>query len=91
MSDRSDRSDRFTWGPGQAVVTQCALCLHRPPAPSRGCPAFPARIPDEIIANRADHREPWPGQPGDPATHFGPRPGVPRGALDSLYRHLDSL
>ena len=78
--------DRFAVAEGGASVTQCVLCGHRG---DRGCPAFPAGIPDAIILNRFDHRRPFPGQAGSAV--FAPRPGVEPPLLAATLRELDGV
>lgn len=45
-------------------IPQCATCTHLRVEPERTCSAFPDGIPDEIWWNRADHRQPYPGDHG---------------------------
>jgi len=96
-----DRSDYFAWG-ADVVVTQCAFCKHlgkQSAAPY--CTAFPGGIPANVLANEHDHRKPWidpeTGHAGDEGVPlagsilFEPRPDASQTALQTLYRHLDSL
>ncbi|HEX8339702.1 MAG TPA: hypothetical protein VF624_02215 [Tepidisphaeraceae bacterium] len=41
---------------------QCSVCRHL--NGRRRCSAFPAGIPDAIIASRHDHRQPYAGDQG---------------------------
>ena len=52
-------------------ISQCHTCRHfRSPFSDEKfggdpyCPAFPDVIPDEILQNRADHRQPYAGDHG---------------------------
>lgn len=94
-------SDKFTWGPGDVVLSQCAYCKHLADGPAAVCAAFPGAIPADILANETDHRKPWidpdTGEPGDMGIPlersiiFEPREGIHPAALAALYRHLDQL
>lgn len=59
----------------------CYNCKNRTPKQGVGaffCSAFPAGIPDAIINNVADHREPFEGDRGilyDPIDPSEPMPG----------------
>lgn len=95
----SERSDKFTWGPGDVALPQCGFCRHWADGSSGACAAFPGRIPDEIRLNAYDHRRPWidpeTGEPGDEGVAlersitFEPAEGVHPDALAALYRALD--
>jgi hypothetical protein len=53
------------WSPADGIaISQCLSCLHK--RAGYFCDAFPAAagIPDEILANRFDHRRPHPGDHG---------------------------
>lgn len=94
-----EADDKFTWGAGDVVVTQCTLCKHRGTLDPWQCAAFPAGIPDKIRTNNYDHRKPWidprTGEPGDEgipldgSITFEPADGVSEETLAALYRHLD--
>ena len=53
-------------------VSQCSVCAHfKSPLDEKDmdtaapfCDAFPTAIPEEILANQADHRKPFPGDHG---------------------------
>jgi len=53
---------RFVWEDSQPGISQCLRCKHK--RFDNKCAAFPDRIPDEILLNEFDHREPWPGDGG---------------------------
>jgi hypothetical protein len=94
-------SDKFAWGPGDVVLSQCAVCKHLGDGPVAYCAAFPGAIPVEILHNEVDHRKPWTapetGQPGDMgiplerSITFEPREGIHPAALAALYRDLDQI
>ncbi len=59
MSDPAE--DRFIWKKGDVYISQCAFCIHS----KRGkCAAFPNGIPDDMLWNRHDHHQPYPGDNG---------------------------
>lgn len=47
------------------IIPQCVDCIHlnRTTAPPT-CPAFPDGIPDKILRNEVDHRQPVKGDHG---------------------------
>lgn len=95
-----DRADKFVYGPGDLVVSQCFFCRHLSDRTPRACRAFPHEIPAEILSNQYDHRKPWidpeTGEPGDlgmvgtESVLFSPRDDAHPEALKALYRHLDA-
>ena len=56
-------SDKFTWSDGDLQVSQCAECRHKF-RDKAGCEAFPDGIPETILNNEVDHRQPIPGDNG---------------------------
>jgi len=48
---------------GELGLSQCVWCRHRW-ANGQRCAAFPNGIPEAIIRNRHDHREPYDGDSG---------------------------
>jgi hypothetical protein len=97
---RSGRHDYFAWT-APTLVTQCLLCRWATPGKVPTCKAFPALIPDEILVNDYDHRQPWidpdtdlPGDGGVPlqgSITFEPKADADPAMLAILYRHLDRL
>lgn len=83
-------ADRFADQWRDIVQTQCVYCRHRSAGPDQTCTAFPdpARIPDAILTNRADHRG---AIEGDHGIRFEPREGVPAADLGRLHRTLDAI
>lgn len=60
------------------AATLCLACVHRHGA---DCDAFPDGIPEEILFEGADHREPYPGDHG---IRFEVRPGRERDLTEYL-------
>jgi len=56
------------------ITPQCMACRHLRQGrdPGMTCTAFPQGIPDAIITNRHDHRQPFGGDGG---VQFEPVPG----------------
>ena len=89
-TDGPPRPDRFSDSIG-VTLTQCAYCFHRASVgTAQACKAFPNHIPDAILRNAFDHREPWPtaAAPEDQGVRFEPRPDIPAAALAALNRDL---
>lgn len=62
-------NDRFILMDTSGVeVSQCVRCRHF--RPDGLCEAFPEGVPDEILANEHDHRQPYDGDNG---VQFEPR------------------
>jgi hypothetical protein len=57
------RADRFVWGPGDLGYSKCIDCRHKHRT-GRACTAFPEGIPDAILRNEHDHRQPYIGDHG---------------------------
>lgn len=60
---------KFTWEKDTIITAQCAGCKHFKLGDALletkdSCPGFPAGIPEDIWANRHDHREVYPGDNG---------------------------
>ncbi len=53
---------RFVSRPGEVTLSQCVYCEHK--RKGAVCAAFPGGIPDAILLNEHDHREPYPGDGG---------------------------
>ena len=84
-----ERDDKFVYGPGDLVVSQCRLCRHQPGSqryPVEACPSFPGGIPADVLQNRVDHRLPYPD--GDEGTVFEPRSGTHPAVLRALAHHF---
>jgi hypothetical protein len=60
-----EKSDRFTWGPGELHLSQCVYCDHKHKTGAT-CDAYPppATIPDDILSNEVDHSNPHSGDHG---------------------------
>jgi hypothetical protein len=57
------RPARFGWRPGELEYSQCVDCRHKHTT-GPTCTAFPEGIPEVILQNGHDHREPYPGDHG---------------------------
>lgn len=55
-------SERLTWQTANLVISQCFHCKHWRDAGT--CDAFPESVPDRILTNKHDHRQPFPGDNG---------------------------
>jgi hypothetical protein len=60
MSAARVRPDRFTWKEGDITWSQCIDCRHKHRT-GPTCTAFPDGIPEAILTNAHDHRQPYPG------------------------------
>lgn len=72
--------------PEPPTPSQCLSCKWLGGGDLLVCKAFPSQIPDEIVANLFDHREPYHGDDG---VRFEPEDGTPKPYLDQLYEALD--
>ncbi len=63
---RGGRPDSsLVWsGTSGPTISQCVFCLHNRGTYPATCEAFPDQIPDAILDNSADHREPFPRDGG---------------------------
>jgi hypothetical protein len=90
MDPEIDRRDKWELKPGDVVLTQCVSCARAVDGSfGRVCPAFPGGIPDDIVENRFDHRQPHPDEVVP--KRFEPRADADPAVLDALYRTLDAL
>lgn len=83
---QGDHAERFNWSGG--VLSQCCYCLHRDTSGKiTQCPAYPDGVPQTILDNALDHRNPIARDNG---IRFEPKPGVAELDLQALYSVLDS-
>ena len=54
---------RFWGSPDEQHSPQCNKCKYHHSGEFT-CDVYPDRIPDEILLNKADHRNPYPGDHG---------------------------
>ena len=54
---------RFVWDAGDLTISQCSVCVHKH-AGTATCDAFKKKIPDAILVNQHDHRNPYEGDGG---------------------------
>ena len=70
------RARRMTWGKGEEPqISQCIRCRWWKAGLPPTCAAFPQAIPDVMLRNQHDHRQPYPGDKG---IRFEPKPAAPR-------------
>jgi hypothetical protein len=89
---------RFVWEPGDLIFAQCNNCkhFHRRIEGRSTCDAYPdpaTEIPDEILSNYLDHREPQPGDRGirwEPEEPDDKHPGVQEAPADLNRRWQQS-
>lgn len=62
MKTKSRKGKQFSVRLADLKFAQCLKCKHL--EPDSKCAAFPKRIPQEILENRHDHRQPFPGDRG---------------------------
>lgn len=77
------------FSPDAVTLDQCAYCQHQRGRSAIVCRAFPGGVPDVILGNQFDHRQPHPDE--NEPVHFEPREDADPGALARLYAVLDSL
>jgi hypothetical protein len=83
MIDRT----RFQWDLSQDVeISQCVYCRYWTPGGT--CTAFPEGIPQAILANEVDHREPVLGDHG---VRFTPRTPDDVVQVDRLFADHELL
>ncbi len=81
-------ADKFTLSAMGTVMTQCVYCVHQREGFMPTCDAFPDAVPQAILSNELDHRDPIEGDRG---IRFEPRPDVREAILKQLYAVLDKL
>ena len=77
---------RFVWTLSSGFnISQCANCRNKLPN-GAFCAAFPQKIPDQILLNHADHRNPFPGDNG---IRFIPRVPMTPEAESCLFGRME--
>lgn len=69
----------------------CSFCTHLiawPGGQRPTCAAYPQGIPDSILTNRVDHRQP---QPGDHGLQYVPTPGTAGDVYPDMLFHTNKL
>jgi hypothetical protein len=56
------QTEKFIWQDGDITISQCLMCRHW--IKDGACAAFPFGVPDAILTNEHDHREPYDGDNG---------------------------
>ena len=81
MADNeSENAKRFALAGTGTTISQCVFCKHCA-VNKVACSAFPQGIPNSIIQNLHDHREPFPG---DGAMRFEKRPDIAQKLISQL-------
>jgi hypothetical protein len=87
----NDEGEGRRWGQVVSTPSQCAVCAHFSRGgdfPTSACRPYMGGIPDDILMNRADHREPYDGDDG---IRFAPAADVLADVLARVYSTLDAL
>ncbi len=56
------KTDKFS--DDSVTVSQCIRCVHWDALPGNRCAAYPSGVPREILWNKVDHTNPYPGDRG---------------------------
>ena len=55
-------SKKYIWSAKDLSISQCAMCKHK--RANATCAAYPGKIPDAILTNEHDHKQPFAGDNG---------------------------